>query len=132
MTDDIMLGREVAPEEIGTLTPIPLDETLMISFQSLEVQALCPAVAGIQPDIYDCQITFVGDVSVESKSLKLWLTTYRDQRIFAEDLAIEIGHKIEQFGRDSKRTITAVEVNLVQNIRGGIVETVTYRSGATQ
>lgn len=132
MTDDIMLGRDVAPEEIGTLTPIPLDETLMISFQSLEVQALCPAVAGIQPDIYDCQITFIGDVSIESKSLKLWLTTYRDQRIFAEDLAIAIGHKVEEFAVSSGRTITAVEVNLVQNIRGGIVETVTYRSGATQ
>lgn len=132
MTDDIMLGRDVAPEEIGTLTPIPLDETLMISFQSLEVQALCPAVAGIQPDIYDCQITFIGDVSIESKSLKLWLTTYRDQRIFAEDLAIAIGHKVEEFAVLSGRTITAVEVNLVQNIRGGIVETVTYRSGATQ
>ena len=132
MTDEIMLGRAVAEEEIGTLTPIHLDETLMISFQSLELQALCPAVAGIQPDIYDCQISFVGDVSIESKSLKLWLVTFRDQRIFAEDLAIAIGRKIEQLGRDSGRTISAVEVSLVQNIRGGIVETVTYRSGEPQ
>lgn len=132
MTNDIMLGREVDPDEIGTLTPIPLSDRLMISFQSLEVQALCPAVAGIQPDIYDATISFVGDVSIESKSLKLWLTTFRDQRIFAEDLAIVMGKKIEQFARDAQRTIDAVEIVLVQNIRGGIVETVTYRSGEPQ
>jgi len=126
---DYMLGREVDESEIGQLTPIPLREQLMVSFQSLEVQALCPAVAGIQPDIYDCTITFVADVSVESKSLKLWLTTFRDQRIFAEDLAIEIGNKIIDLGVQAERTIDAIQIVLVQNIRGGIVETVTYQIG---
>lgn len=131
MTNDMMLGRDVEPDEIGTLTPIPLDEMLMIEFRSLELQALCPAVAGIQPDIYDCTIAFVGNVSIESKSLKLWLTTFRDQRIFAEHLAIELGRKIKQVAHDAQRTINGIEITLVQNIRGGIVETVTYRIGAT-
>ena len=60
-------------------------------------------------------------MSLESKSLKYWLLTFRDRRIFAENLAAEIG-----------TTISAVEglifqlVTLTQNIRGGLIETVTY------
>ena len=47
--------------------------------------------------------------------------TFRDRHIFAENLAAEIG-----------TTISAVEgliferVTLTQNIRGGLIETVTY------
>jgi NADPH-dependent 7-cyano-7-deazaguanine reductase QueF len=125
---DLMLGRDVADDEIGVLTPIRLTEIVEVTFTSLELQALCPAVAGIQPDIYDATIRFRGNVSIESKSLKLWFVTFRDRRIFAEDLAIEIGNKIKSFASHLHNCVVKdVEVTLVQNIRGGIVETVHYK-----
>lgn len=123
---DYMLGREVQPTEVGELTPIHLDHCVRVAFRSLEVQALCPAVAGVQPDIYDCALEFTANVSIESKSLKLWLTTFRDQRIFAEHLAIVMGNTIARFGATNAADMRDVRVTLVQNIRGGIVETVTY------
>lgn len=129
MTTEFMLGRNVDDDEIGTLTLIPLDTTLRIQFRSLEVEALCPAVAHIQPDIYDMVIDFVADHSIESKSLKLWLVTFREQRIFAEHLAVEIGRKIETTLGEGGAVLEAGMVTLVQNVRGGIVETVHYQLG---
>lgn len=121
----MMLGREVDPDEVGTLTIIPLDAPLDIEFRSREFEALCPAVAGVQPDVYDLTITFTASASIESKSLKLWLVTFRDERIFAEHLAARIGQRIvEALGEHLER----MTVTLVQNIRGGIVETVTWRN----
>lgn len=124
---DLMLGRDVTPDEIGTLTLIDLPTPLTINFQSLELQALCPAVAHVQPDIYDMSIQFTADKSIESKSLKLWLVTFRDRRIFAEHLAVEIADTITQAMDDGGATLFDLSVDLVQNIRGGIVEHVTYR-----
>lgn len=129
---DYMLGREVQMSEVGELTPILLDKRVRVTFRSLEVQALCPAVAGVQPDIYDCTLEFEANVSIESKSLKLWLTTFRDQRIFAEHLAIVLGDTIAEFGVTNDADMRDVTVTLVQNIRGGIVETVTYQPGASR
>lgn len=119
-----MLGRDVAADEVGRLDPITLPcgagALTEIRFEGSELQALCPAVAGIQPDIYDWSITFVPAlVSIESKSLKLYLTTWRDRRIFAEHLAAAIA-------RDVAACVGVVTtVVLRQNIRGGIIETVT-------
>jgi len=129
MTTDYMLGRSVDDDEIGTLTLIPLETTLRIQFRSLELEALCPAVAHVQPDIYDMAIDFVADHSIESKSLKLWLVTFREQRIFAEHLAIEIGRKIENTLTAGGAVLDAGMVTLVQNVRGGIIETVHYQLG---
>lgn len=117
-----MLGREVDPGEYGRLDTFPVRAPLEVSFETNELEALCPAVAGIQPDIYRCLIEFRAETaSIESKSLKLWLTTFRDQRIFAEDLAVEIGRTIE-----AVEGVGSVRVTLTQNVRGGLVETVRY------
>lgn len=126
MTNELMLGRDVEPDEIGDLSAIHLSETVGVTFETSELQALCPAVVGVQPDIYKCTISFRGNVAIESKSLKLWLTTFRDRRIFAEHLAIEIGDRIKQFVLDVGAQVTEIKVRLVQNMRGGIVETVEY------
>lgn len=129
---NFMLGREVDESEVGSLTVFPLHATATIEFASQEVEALCPAVAHIQPDIYDARITFTADHSIETKSLKLWLVTYRNQRIFAEHLAIEIGKKIKQTLEEAGALSSPVTVRMVQNIRGGIVETVTYTTEERQ
>ena len=59
--------------------------------------------------------------AIESKSIKLWLVTFRDRCIFAEHLAAEIGQRIEEI-----EGVELISVTLVQNARGGLTETVTY------
>ncbi|MBT8241073.1 MAG: hypothetical protein KJN63_07585, partial [Acidimicrobiia bacterium] len=83
-----------------------------------------PAVEGIQPDIYHASISYTAVTrAIESKSLKLMLTTYRDKRIFAEDLAGELADRVAELGE----AVADIEVTLVQNVRGGIATEVTAR-----
>ena len=111
-----MLGRSVGQDEYGRLDTFAVDRPTTITFTTQELQALCPAVDGIQPDIYNATIRYTAVTNaIESKSLKLWLTTYRDRRIFAEHLAGEMADKIAELDG-----VTDIEVTLSQNVRGGI------------
>ncbi len=118
-----MLGRDVGADEVGRLDTFPVHESLtIIEFTGHELQALCPAVEGIQPDIYKWRISLHSPKrSIESKSLKLYLTKHRDSRIFAEDLAALLCQDVW----DSLDGDATVVVELRQNTRGGIVESVT-------
>lgn len=120
-----MLGRDVDRSEFGKLDTFPINASVDVTFETAELQALCPAVPHTQPDIYRCVIEYHAEtVSIESKSLKLWLVTFRERRIFAENLAAEIGCTIDEI-----EGLTLSQVTLKQNIRGGLVETVRYYSG---
>ena len=46
-----MLGRPVPSEEYGRLEFFEVDEPVRVTFLTDELEALCPAVEGIQPDI---------------------------------------------------------------------------------
>ncbi len=117
-----MLGRQVDQDEYGRLDTFPVDRPVRVVFTTEELQALCPAVEGIQPDIYKATISYTAVTqAIESKSLKLWLTTYRDRRIFAEHLAGEMADHIAAIGGG----VTDIEVTLSQNVRGGIATEVT-------
>ena len=117
-----ILGREVGESDFGTLETFPVDRGVDVTFETNELQALCPGVAHTQPDIYRCIIEYQAQkVSIESKSLKLWLVTFRDRYIFAENLAAEIGRTIDQIDG-----LTLSQVALTQNIRGGLQETVHF------
>lgn len=119
-----MLGRSVEPDEYGRLDTFDVDRPTRITFHTEELQALCPAVEGIQPDIYSATISYTAVTkAIESKSLKLWLTTYRDQRIFAEHLAGVMADHIAALGN----AVADIEVTLAQNVRGGIATEVTAR-----
>lgn len=126
MSENLMLGRQVAEEEIGKLDLVRfakplLNKPMRITFKTQELQALCPAVPGIQPDIYLAHISYESKTHfIESKSLKLWLTTFRERRIFCEELAVEIKQTLESHSP----LIQNVEIFLEQNIRGGIIEQV--------
>lgn len=112
-----MLGRHVSSDEYGRLDTFPVDRPVRVTFTTEELQALCPAVDGIQPDIYRATISYTAVTeAIESKSLKLMLTTYRDQRIFAEHLVGELADRIAAIGEG----VADVEVTLSQNVRGGI------------
>lgn len=120
--NDPVLGRQATAEDHGRLDTFPVDVPVRCTFRTEELEALCPAVPAIQPDIYTATIEFTAvTAAIESKSLKLWLVTFRDRRIFAEALAAEIGQRIA--------AIDGVELHhvlLVQNIRGGLAETVRF------
>lgn len=77
-----------------TLDPALLDtfpnprpgRTYTVRFESAEVTSLCPVTG--QPDFYRVEIAYVpAGRCLESKSLKLYLFSFRDAGLFAEDLA---------------------------------------------
>ncbi len=125
MDNDFMLGRSVGQDEYGRLDTFPVDRPVRVVFHTDELQALCPAVEGIQPDIYSATLSYTAVTeAIESKSLKLWLTTYRDKRTFAEHLVGELADHIAAIGDG----VADVEVTLAQNVRGGIATEVTAKA----
>lgn len=118
-----MLGRTVEPGEYGRLELFEVTAPVRVTFQTDELQALCPVVEGIQPDIYRAEISYSALThAVESKSLKLWLVTFRDRRVFAENLAVEIHDGLAAHAP----ALGEVRVRLTQNARGGIVTVVEH------
>ena len=86
----------------------------VVRFTSDELTSFCPVTE--QPDFNQVEIEYHPEEwCVESKSLKLYLWTFREQRIFGEELAHRIARDIyealEPFG---------CKVTLVQNVRGGL------------
>lgn len=121
-----MLGRQVDADEYGVLDTFSVAAPVKVQFQTQELQALCPAVEAIQPDIYDATLTYTAVTqAIESKSLKLWLVTYREQRIFGEHLACELYDHLARL----QPAIADIHVRLVQNIRGGIVTVIDCPEG---
>ncbi|MFV0318529.1 MAG: hypothetical protein ACK5O2_16405, partial [Microthrixaceae bacterium] len=99
-----------------------------VTFRTDELEALCPAVEGVQPDIYAAEISYTALThAIESKSLKLWLVTFRDRRIFAEHLVCEIHDTIAAHAP----AVGNVSVRLTQNPRGGITTTVEHPPAVT-
>ena len=120
-----MLGRTVGPEEWGRLETFPADpHQTLVELGGDELSALCPGVTGLQPDLYRWVIRYrPADRCVESKSLKLYLLTFRDTAIFAEHLAPRLADDL------SAAVGAPVYVRLAQNRRGGIETTVEAVAG---
>jgi 7-cyano-7-deazaguanine reductase len=98
-TQNLQLGREVGvPErpEDAALDPVPNPhpDTLYVArFVAPEFTSLCPVTG--QPDFAHLVIDYVPDKHlVESKSLKLYLTSFRNHGAFHEGCTIDIGKKI--------------------------------------
>jgi len=89
------------------------------TFETDELTALCPFDFG-GPDFYDLTIRYDPDeLAVESKSLKVWLQSFRDTEISAEALAVEIHDSVADAIEPD-----ALYVRLEQARRGGIEESV--------
>lgn len=115
-TRPALLGRNVDRGEYGQLDTFPADPAqTWVELTGDELTALCPAVSGLQPDLYRWSIRYEpNERCLESKSLKLYLLTFRDERIFAEHLAGRIA-------RDLAAVLDVpVTVRLQQSRRGGI------------
>lgn len=93
--------------------PVP-DECRHVTMASDEVTALCPVTG--QPDWYMVTIEYEPDKwCIESKSLKLYLWSFREEGHFCETLAGIIKNDIVK--AISPKTC---KVTLVQKPRGGI------------
>ena len=112
-----VLGHEVRhPIDHVECFPAPADVTLVRAMTD-EVASLCPVTA--QPDLSSVVIEYVPDGwCVESKSLKLYLWSFRDRQVFAEAFAAEIAAEIF-----TTATPRMVRVELTQRARGGITVT---------
>ena len=74
--------------------PNPHADTLYVArFTAPEFTSLCPVTG--QPDFAHLVIDYVpGDWLVESKSLKLYLTSFRNHGAFHEDCTVAIGKRL--------------------------------------
>ena len=97
-----------APPNVGT-----------VQFESDELTSFCPVTH--QPDFNTVIIEFCPDkLCVESKSLKLYLWSFRNEAKFAEALAGEIAEDVFKALQPHWCKVT-----LIQGIRGGLQLTVT-------
>ena len=108
------LGKKVnAPSKKLDTFPAPANVTV-VKFESDELTSLCPVTA--QPDFNRIIIEFEPkDLCIESKSLKLYLWSFRSEAKFAETLAGEIAEDIFNAIKPHWLKIT-----LIQGIRGGM------------
>lgn len=85
-----------------------------VRFTTEEVASICPVTG--QPDISALVIDYrPNSHCIESKSLKLYLWSFRDRAIFAEALAAEIAREVMTTAGPHH-----VEVSVTQRPRGGI------------
>ena len=109
-------------KELDTF-PSP-DHVTCVRFESDELTSLCPVTG--QPDFNRVVIEYrPAGRCVESKSLKLYLWSFRDQRVFAETLADIIAGDL--FAAVSP---SYCRVTLTQSVRGGLALTATAERSA--
>jgi 7-cyano-7-deazaguanine reductase len=93
--------------------PAPANVSL-VTFTTDELASMCPVTR--QPDLSHLVIEYrPRNWCVESKSLKLYLWSFRDRAVFAEALSAEIAGEIMDTAQPS-----GVRVTLTQRPRGGI------------
>ena len=99
MNADLQLGRAVeapAQPEDAVLDPVPnphADINYVARYVAPEFTSLCPVTG--QPDFAHLVIDYIPDqFLVESKSLKLYLTSFRNNGSFHEGCTIDIAKKI--------------------------------------
>lgn len=95
------------------------DRETTITFHCTEFTCLCPITG--QPDFATLEVSYVPDkLILESKSLKLYLWTYRDVGIFHEELVNELLDALSDHLKPQWIRVTGQF-----NVRGGIAIEVT-------
>ena len=93
--------------------PAPANVT-SVRFTTDELSSVCPVTQ--QPDLSHLVIEYTpAGHCIESKSLKLYLWSFRDRAVFAEALAAEIAGEVMLTAEPHR-----VRVTLTQRPRGGI------------
>jgi 7-cyano-7-deazaguanine reductase len=100
--------------EPSQLEKFPAPNVSEVEFESHELTALCPVTN--QPDIYTIKISYVpNEFCVESKTLKLYLMSFRQMGIFGEGITSRIADDL--FDAIQPK---ALKVETTQQIRGGL------------
>jgi len=119
-TEFVALGHAGSDHYAG-LETFPNPGVSQVELTSDELAAVCPITG--QPDLYLASIEYQpNDRCLESKSLKLYLNRFRNERHFCEALAVMIRDEVvEALGLPADQ----VTVTLEQKARGGITITAT-------
>lgn len=114
------LGTKSEASKILEVFPNHAPGQMEISLHCTEFTCFCPLTK--QPDFATIEINYIPDKNiVESKSMKLYLESYRNAGIFHEHLAVDIG---KDFVKQVKPLSIEVIVNF--NVRGGIAISAKY------
>jgi 7-cyano-7-deazaguanine reductase len=119
-TDFVALGH-AGSEHYAGLETFENPGVSYVEMTSDELTAVCPVTG--QPDLYVASIEYWPQaLCLESKSLKLYLSTFRNEGAFCEALAVRIRDAVaEALDLPSDK----VRVTLEQKARGGITITAT-------
>jgi 7-cyano-7-deazaguanine reductase len=113
--DFVALGHAGSSHYAG-LETFPNPGVSHVEMTSDELTAICPVTS--QPDLYVATIEYwPGNFCIESKSLKLYLSGYRNEGHFCEALAIKIRDDVAEA---LELAADKVQVTLRQKARGGI------------
>jgi 7-cyano-7-deazaguanine reductase len=119
-TDFVALGQPGSDAYAGIET-FPNPGVSHVELTSDELTAVCPVTG--QPDLYVATIEYwPGPLCIESKSLKLYLSGYRNEGAFCEALAVRIRDDVAEA---TQLEPEKVRVTLRQKARGGITITAT-------
>jgi 7-cyano-7-deazaguanine reductase len=119
-TDFVALGQPGSEAYVGIET-FPNPGVSHVELTSDELTAVCPVTG--QPDLYVATIEYwPGPLCIESKSLKLYLSGYRNEGAFCEALAVRIRDDVAEA---LQLPPDKVRVTLRQKARGGITITAT-------
>ena len=119
-TEFIALGHP-GSEHYAGLETFPNPGVSHVDLTSDELTAVCPVTG--QPDLYVVKIEFWPDqLCVESKSLKLYLNSFRNKAAFCEALAVQIRDDVSAA---LELPAEKVRITLTQKARGGITITAT-------
>ena len=119
-TEFVALGHS-GSEHYAGLESFPNPGVVEVELTSDELTAMCPITG--QPDMYIATIVYrPNTLCLESKSLKLYLSRFRNEGAFCEALAVQIRDDVAEALQLDK---PSVEVTLEQKSRGGITITAT-------
>jgi 7-cyano-7-deazaguanine reductase len=133
------MSKKPAVSQLGQATPLPASpeeaelervpaphqgESYLVRFTAPEFTSICPVTG--QPDFAHLVIDYVpGKWIVESKSLKLYLGSYRNHGAFHEDCTVRIGLDLKKLLRPKWLRIGGYWYP-----RGGIPIDVFWQTGA--
>ena len=100
--------------EVLKAEAFPAPNAQLVTMTGTEFTSICPKTG--QPDFGTVIIEYEpGKLCVESKSLKYYLWSYRDEGAFCESLAAQIADDVVYAIKPK-----ALTVRVTQNVRGGI------------
>ncbi len=108
------LGKKAAASRMLEVFPNHAPGEIEVTLHCHEFTCICPLTK--QPDFAQIDIVYTADKwVVESKSMKLYLETFRNEGVFHEHLAVDIG-------RDFVKYVKPLKLDVIVRfiVRGGI------------